>query len=148
MILYLGNYVKFTSNGGFEDADISAIMPCFTHWTYQESGGRIMITDLQGVKQSESNGATYLLTDPAIHSADQIYGMTDLGVVGMEEVLKHHHCNFLCRALNLTNPVPEHARISPKRAKKPTTYDFELTPAQKKMNKQKKARYISAIMEE
>lgn len=63
-----------------------------------------------GVKQSIRNGTRYHLTDPAIHSVDQIYGMTDLGVVGMERVLATHHCNFICRLLDLTNPIPDNVR--------------------------------------
>ena len=65
---------------------------------------------ISGVKQSTRNGTRYYLTDPAIHSVDRIYGMTDLGVAGMVRVLATHHCNFICRLLDLTNPIPDNDR--------------------------------------
>ena len=59
------------------------------------------VCDLQGVKC----GNEYLLTDPVVHSLDQIFGNTDLGVVGIERVLAAHDCNPVCQMLGLQNPM-------------------------------------------
>ena len=59
---------------------------------------------ISGVKQVSASGSRYMLTDPAVHSKTQEYGMTDLGIKGMESVLRGHQCNIICHLLGLTNP--------------------------------------------
>ena len=44
-----GSYVKFNSNGGYEKSEASVVMPAFTHWTWHQSGKRLMICDIQGI---------------------------------------------------------------------------------------------------
>ncbi|XP_045192616.1 myosin heavy chain kinase B-like isoform X2 [Mercenaria mercenaria] len=95
-----GTFEKFNSNGGFED-ETAAVLNAFSHWTWTASGHKFLVCDLQGVQ----NGRKYVLTDPCIHSVDGRYGMTDLGVVGMEKVLSNHACNALCHKLGLENPL-------------------------------------------
>lgn len=75
---------------------------------------------LQGVK----TGRKYILTDPAIHSSERLFGPTDLGVVGMEMVLGNHTCNVLCRELGLNNPMTGVYINSGPRS---TTYSFQVT---------------------
>ena len=43
-----GNYQKFNANGGYEDQELSAILPAFSHWAWEKSGKTKMICDLQG----------------------------------------------------------------------------------------------------
>ena len=43
-----GDYRKFNANGGYEDQELSAILPAFSHWAWEKSGRKIMICDLQG----------------------------------------------------------------------------------------------------
>jgi hypothetical protein len=53
----VGNYVKYSSNVDFDlpegvegvDTHILWLMNSFTHWSFQESFGKILICDLQGV---------------------------------------------------------------------------------------------------
>lgn len=95
-----GRFEKFNSNAGYED-NSAAVMNAFSHWTWQVSGHKFLVCDLQGVH----NGRVYVLTDPCIHSVDGRFGMTDLGVVGMEKFLSNHMCNPVCHKLGLKNPL-------------------------------------------
>ena len=112
-----GSFEKFNSNAGYEDGT-SPLLTAFSHWTWHATGHRILVCDLQGVK----NGPKYLLTDPCIHSIERKYGMTDLGVVGMEKVMSTHKCNDFCRRLGLKNPL-EGVRAGKYRQ---TTYAFAM----------------------
>ena len=40
-----GQYVKFNSNGGKEYQNLSALLPAFSHWTWEISGHRYMISN-------------------------------------------------------------------------------------------------------
>lgn len=115
-----GEFEKFNSNGGYED-NRAAVLNAFSHWTWCITGHRFLVCDLQGVQ----NGRKYMLTDPCIHSVDGRFGMTDLGVVGMEKVLSSHVCNPICHALGLENPMKD-INIGARRSHA-TTYVFELS---------------------
>jgi len=39
-----GNYEKFNSNGGYEDQNLSTLLPAFTHWTWEISGHKYMVS--------------------------------------------------------------------------------------------------------
>jgi len=43
-----GKYVKFNSNAGYENQDLSQVMAAFTHWTWERTDRKLMICDLQG----------------------------------------------------------------------------------------------------
>lgn len=58
-----------------------------------------------GVKKIDAQGEHYVLTDPAVHSVDELFGLTDLGVAGVYRMLFNHTCTDLCKNLGLTNPV-------------------------------------------
>lgn len=117
-----GSFEKFNSNGGFED-NTAAVLNTFSHWTWHVSGHKFLVCDLQGVR----NGRKYELTDPCIHSVDGRFGMTDLGVVGMEQVLANHDCNILCHTLGLENPLSGIDLGMPK--SRATQYIFQLSDA-------------------
>jgi hypothetical protein len=102
-----GNYVKFNNNNGFVDKALEIshpLMQTFSHFTYSYSKGLVMVTDVQGVVESDGN---YKLTDPAIHTADSstcLKDPTNLGRDGMAAFFATHVCNSFCRALSLKLP--------------------------------------------
>ncbi|POW15377.1 hypothetical protein PSTT_02302 [Puccinia striiformis] len=66
----VGPYVKYSSNIDFSipenqpgmDMDLFQILDAFTHWTYNQSNGKYLMSDLQGVGP--------MLTDPQILDMD------------------------------------------------------------------------------
>ena len=83
----------------------------FTHFTFQDSGGQMLVCDLQGVFERKMTPPTFLLTDPVIHFASRHggrahkYGRTDRGMAGMRDFFRTHECNALCHAMGLTMRV-------------------------------------------
>ncbi|XP_068722429.1 alpha-protein kinase vwkA-like isoform X4 [Montipora capricornis] len=133
-----GHYEKFNSNGGYEcDMNVSSLLPAFSHWTWHVSGHQYMVCDLQGVKYAHE----YKLTDPAIHSVNREFGITDMGVIGMENVLAHHSCNDICRQLGLQNPWKRIPRM-PVSGGRRTSYSFELSEEQRRRNRRGENRYF------
>ena len=49
-----GKYVKFNSNGGYENQELSELMPAFTHWTWEKNNRKMMVCDLQGLLEKFS----------------------------------------------------------------------------------------------
>lgn len=74
----------------------------FSHFTYQASGQKLMILDVQGV------GETY--TDPAVVSTCQgKFGYTDTGKAGIREFFQEHKCSHICElVLAKENSAPGH----------------------------------------
>ena len=66
----VGKYTKWLSNNGWVEDDVGPTLPAFSHWTWVETKGQILVCDLQGVCDSPSKG--YWLTDPAILSPGQV----------------------------------------------------------------------------
>lgn len=131
-----GRYMKFNSNAGYEDSEASTLLPAFCHWTWHVSKYNFMICDLQGVKTDNE----YILTDPVVHSREELYGCTDMGVAGMTRVLQGHTCNKLCRSLGLENPLKFTFRNPI--ANPSTTYRFQLTDEEKLRNKRRRSLYF------
>jgi hypothetical protein len=95
-----GEYKKYNNNAGAVLGD-SDVMQAFSHFTYDKSGGYLMVVDLQGVV----NDKGYFLTDPAIHCRNLLYfGKTNLGVPGMKKFFQTHKCNAICRGFK-TEPL-------------------------------------------
>jgi len=78
-------------------------MQAFSHFTHFYSKGRAMVTDLQGIVEKD---IIYLLTDPAVHTADpaQLKDPTNFGAEGMSAFFHSHVCNTFCELLNLKLP--------------------------------------------
>lgn len=112
-----GKYEKFVSNNG--TYRFQGTLTAFVHYSFFASKGRLLVCDLQGVRQDKR----YMLTDPAIHSVESLgrgYGELDLGSVGIEAFFATHKCEKVCRHL----PRPAKARY--------TTVDCEEIIRQKK----------------
>ncbi|KAI6204775.1 hypothetical protein M3Y94_00715800 [Aphelenchoides besseyi] len=114
------HYIRFTNNYEFimketdvDDNDISLdllhFVVCFSHWTYEVTGGKLMVVDLQGKMKPNSKGRpTMLLTDPSIHSNDRTrFGAMNLSHAGMSSFFENHKCNRFCKGLNLPEVDPD-----------------------------------------
>ena len=103
--LLKGDFQKVNSNtgwvGGGRDLH-HLVAQAFSHWTWAETKGEMLVCDLQGVQDSES----WMFTDPAIHGPTmepQRFGHTDLGPRGVNGFFLQHKCNEFCKKL----PRPE-----------------------------------------
>ncbi|CCW69885.1 unnamed protein product [Phytomonas sp. Hart1] len=66
----------------------------FSHYTLVESGGSMLVCDIQGVND--------LFTDPQIHTEDgKGLGMGNMGQDGIDKWIENHNCNESCQALGL-----------------------------------------------
>lgn len=129
--LLIGSYIKYSDNQGFENKSYNErgkILFAFSHWTYENSQHTLLVSDLQGI----DNEYYFMLTDPAIHSKDQIFGLTDLSFAGMKKVMNGHSCNEICRHLNLT--LYENARTHKPESR--TIMSNKLSIREKQRNKE------------
>lgn len=94
-------FEKYTSNNGWigdtDDWEVRA-MAAFTHFTYHQSNGRLIVCDLQGRYRSDRRRSRFELTDPAICSVSRSYGPTDLGSRGIESFFANHSVNEFCES--------------------------------------------------
>ncbi|VDM35353.1 unnamed protein product [Hydatigera taeniaeformis] len=89
-----GEYRKYNSNSGFVDNQPRNTPQAFSHFTFEHSGHRLLVVDIQGVGD--------LYTDPQIHTADGLgYNDGNLGLRGMALFFHSHRCNPLCNYLGL-----------------------------------------------
>mmetsp|Transcript_3377 Transcript_3377/g.10211 ORF Transcript_3377/g.10211 Transcript_3377/m.10211 type:complete len:467 (-) Transcript_3377:125-1525(-) len=96
---YAGHFERLLGN----DADVDyennrGSISTFCHWTYHRTRGRWLITDIQGVRPAHDE--VYLLTDPAMHSAEGDWGgPLDHGVDGIHDFFSTHECTRRCSRL-------------------------------------------------
>jgi len=95
-----GAYVKYNNNCGYVKDNskdrFNQAAQTFSHFTFERSQGRFLVSDLQGVGN--------LLTDPAIHTGDhERFKLTDtnLGREGFKFFFATHVCNDICNKLGL-----------------------------------------------
>ena len=92
-----GSYVKYNNNCGFVKEDkrndrYNQAAQAFSHFTFERSRGRFLVSDIQGVKGN--------FTDPAIHTLDRDrFKLTDtnLGKEGFKFFFATHVCNSICQ---------------------------------------------------
>lgn len=88
-----GKYVKHSDNNGYVNSR-DELAPAFSHFTFEHSGCRLLVCDIQGVGD--------LYTDPQIHTHDgEGYGDGNLGRDGIVNFFRSHRCNGMCAALKL-----------------------------------------------
>ncbi|GFO41284.1 alpha-protein kinase vwka-like [Plakobranchus ocellatus] len=84
---------NFMDSRGRHGTSRAIELDAFTHFTYHESGGQLVVCGLEGVHDSEG----FFLKTPTIHSRAREFGNSDCGLRGMREVLGHHICNNVCK---------------------------------------------------
>jgi hypothetical protein len=100
-----GTYVKYNNNCGYvneyiPDDRFNQAAQAFSHFTFERSRGRFLVSDLQGVG--------HVLTDPAIHTSDPMrfrLSDTNLGQEGFKFFFATHKCNGICSCLVATASV-------------------------------------------
>eukprot|EP00541_Cyclophora_tenuis_P015038 CAMPEP_0116554218 /NCGR_PEP_ID=MMETSP0397-20121206/7475_1 /TAXON_ID=216820 /ORGANISM="Cyclophora tenuis, Strain ECT3854" /LENGTH=171 /DNA_ID=CAMNT_0004079365 /DNA_START=14 /DNA_END=526 /DNA_ORIENTATION=- len=72
-----GKFIKFSNNTGYwDESHLDETLLRFTLFTFEATGGYLMLTDLQGVKV----GSDFVLTDPAVLCNEILrFGRTNLG---------------------------------------------------------------------
>ena len=94
-----GAFIKYNNNIGWvlpnkEEAAMNSIVQSFSHFSFLESKGKLVVVDIQGVGNT--------MTDPAVQSLEEVFGTTDLGRYGIYKFLKSHRCNKYCEMLNFS----------------------------------------------
>mmetsp|Transcript_49798 Transcript_49798/g.97642 ORF Transcript_49798/g.97642 Transcript_49798/m.97642 type:complete len:398 (+) Transcript_49798:145-1338(+) len=75
------------------------IAQAFSHFTYSNSNGQILICDIQGVEG--------MYTDPQIHTSNgKGFGGGNLGSTGIRAFLLRHQCNDICQSVGLATIKP------------------------------------------
>jgi len=95
---------------GAGDARAAALIElpqCFSHFSYDHTGGKQLVCDLQGVWNATDG---FELTDPVIHYVSAKGGRrhknggTDKGAQGVLSFFRTHRCGALCKQLGLVMP--------------------------------------------
>lgn len=98
-----GVFLKYNSNNGYVNqapVEHNDAVQAFMHFTYEASGGSMIVTDLQGVSRKKE----VLLTDPQVLSVGSetgIFGPGDIGMRGAKACLVAHRCGPFCRKMQL-----------------------------------------------
>ncbi|KAF3202127.1 hypothetical protein TWF191_003150 [Orbilia oligospora] len=85
------NFEKFNSNSGWalsEPTGWAAALQSLSHFSYENSGGQLLLCDLQGGIYNDG----FVLTDPVIMSRAQNCGPADLGMDGIMSFFQRHRC--------------------------------------------------------
>eukprot|EP00294_Goniomonas_avonlea_P007036 CAMPEP_0114569428 /NCGR_PEP_ID=MMETSP0114-20121206/16622_1 /TAXON_ID=31324 /ORGANISM="Goniomonas sp, Strain m" /LENGTH=249 /DNA_ID=CAMNT_0001756309 /DNA_START=253 /DNA_END=998 /DNA_ORIENTATION=- len=126
-----GEYIKWSNNWDFVD-DRRNTPHAFSHFTYEASGHRLVVCDVQGVGD--------LYTDPQIHSVDlATFGKGNLGQKGIDAFCKGHKCNAICRGMGLpflgSDPISDESGTCPAVPRppvvktRPRTHEYADLPA-------------------
>jgi len=95
-----GDHEKWNNNAGWADQK-EEVAQAFSHFTWHDSEGEMMIVDVQGVKRSSTQ---IILTDPAIHSkkaSSRWESGLNTGEEGMKLFFNSHTRNSTCTRLRL-----------------------------------------------
>lgn len=106
-----GEFTKLTNNTDWKNEKRRTdLVLAYSHFTYQESNGKLIIVDIQGWAPLRHNkGCTYL-TDPQIHSlVYRCFGTGNLTQTGFQKFWEmHSECNEICKMLKLPRPSDIH----------------------------------------
>lgn len=106
-----GEYRKWIGNNGWVNPrKASDYLPAFSHWTWIVTGRQELVCDLQGVYINSK----YSITDPAIHSLEQKFGITDFGKLGIRKFFETHKCTEICKKLKLNEVRLFHCACVPR----------------------------------
>lgn len=109
-----GPFVKYNNNLGWvaefpkekdetetkrEFESFNKVAQAFSHYTFQKSGGYLMVCDLQGCIQ--------ILTDPLVLTKSSSETSSDTGSIGIIAFFLNHKCNHICKQLGLTEMSKE-----------------------------------------
>lgn len=100
-----GEFLKLTNNYDFCEPRGKKVSTSFTHFTYVKSGGKLMVSDLQGWLPTGTQNLIYL-TDPQFHTDSGDSSPFDFGQDGMKVFFDvvHPQCNEICKTLKLERP--------------------------------------------
>ncbi len=104
-----GDFIKLTNNLAFSNKKEhhgQELATAFTHFSYCESQGVLMIVDIQGWLPKDGNGIIYL-TDPQFHTRQlKRFSPADRQEEGMKMFWSKVHpaCNSICTSLGLARP--------------------------------------------
>ena len=87
-----GEFTTFIDRFGVVSNNCPSILQSFCHFTYHESKGRQLVTNIQG---AFSNGK-FILSSPIIHSTQTNRGPDDNGSTGIHSFFSRHKCNDIC----------------------------------------------------
>ncbi|KAL3936397.1 MAG: hypothetical protein SGBAC_008274 [Bacillariaceae sp.] len=87
---------------------VDDVPQAFSHFSYESSGGKQLVCDLQGVWNADDG---FVLTDPVIHyvcsrGRKHTNGATDKGLSGVKKFFETHVCNSLCKRMGLPKRTP------------------------------------------
>lgn len=101
-----GKFTKISNNNRYinkkVNKDTMDLAMAFSHFTWCESEGRLIVNDLQGW----SRDGTTILTDPCIITYNYCMGNVDCGKEGIQNfwTFQHVQCNDICHKLRLYRP--------------------------------------------
>ena len=111
-----GLFRKYNSNHGYVDLEApdSDIAQAFSHFTFEASGGKHMVLDLQGVHlgKGQRSRPHLFLTDPQVVSLERSFGPGDLGEKGMRAFFRTHKCGKTCRQMKLDEHAWKRLRLT------------------------------------
>ncbi|KAF9047220.1 kinase-like domain-containing protein, partial [Rhodocollybia butyracea] len=97
-----GLYAERKFSGNMDTGDnndyIGKVVDAFAHHVVEETHGQFMLADLQGIVGPDRS---ITLFDPQAHSITGDTGEWDQGLVAIDKFCTEHHCNAVCRQLQL-----------------------------------------------
>ncbi|XP_025115478.1 uncharacterized protein LOC112576876 isoform X2 [Pomacea canaliculata] len=99
-----GSFIKLTNNHRYAATTPEAVVAtAFTHFSFVETRGALMVVDLQGWVPADKEGRIYL-TDPVLHTrCGNRFSDCDRQEQGMKDFWEkvHPRCNHLCKFLGI-----------------------------------------------
>lgn len=108
-----GSFIKLTNNLHFvnkaeKNEKGVEVVTALSHFSYVETGGTLMIVDIQGWTPADGKGVVYL-TDPVFHTLNmREFSSGDRHKEGMDAFWANQHpvCNRICQYLGLDKKRP------------------------------------------